>query len=140
MEFPLGALLLLSLGPALTRENNTTVTQTEDFEVFEGDTATLQCCLRSQCNVSNWRVVWTRRDVVVGNMNDKGSCASYTKTALTCCDNLTLPNFTRDHEGLYVCKITIDIPRLEHFQGKGTMVTTRLTGRACRSPSPQWFR
>ncbi|KAK0135174.1 hypothetical protein N1851_029011 [Merluccius polli] len=124
MEFLLRTMLLLSLGPLLALESNTTfnlvVHQPTDVEVVEGNSAVISCCWKA--NITNsCMVVWSKEGAELKNISCDAARSSPNTDHI--CANLTLPNVTRNDSGRYVCKVTADIPSLMHFKGNGTMVT-----------------
>ena len=104
--------------------------ETADLEVAEGDSVTLHCCLRA-VNPKKYKVNWLEN---VGQILHQptavryegegcGSALSTSNNGACGCATLTLPNVTRNHAGRYVCKVTIDRPKLIQFCGNGTMIT-----------------
>ncbi|CAL8377455.1 unnamed protein product [Gadus morhua 'NCC'] len=134
MEFPLRTMLLLSLGLLLARETFTKddikLYETADVEVSEGGSITLHCCLRA-VNPKKYKVNWLKNEDQILHQPTAvryegegcGSALSPVNNGACGCATLTLPNVIRNHAGRYVCKVTIDRPKLIQFCGNGTMIT-----------------
>ncbi|CAL8376807.1 unnamed protein product [Boreogadus saida] len=101
-----------------------------DVEVSEGDSVTLHCCLRA-INPKKYRVNWLKNEgqilhqptAVRYDGEGCGSALSPVNNGTCGCATLTLANVTRNHTGRYVCKVTMDKPKLIQYLGNGSMIT-----------------
>ncbi|XP_063094842.1 adhesion G protein-coupled receptor F5 isoform X2 [Cavia porcellus] len=87
--------------------NNETKISTIPAVFFEGDTVILEC----ENEVLSSNVSWIFN---LSTLQNSSRYSIYTTVQLTSVSRLTITNFTRDDEGVYTCKLVMDIFEFEN--------------------------
>ena len=91
------------------------VSQSEDVTVTEGDDAEISCCWENVEGRAS--VTWTKNET--NNQTILLNVTSYSKSN---CSRFKIENVTKQHSGIYVCTLTVDIPMLIKLSGNGTFI------------------
>ncbi|XP_042256556.1 uncharacterized protein LOC121888973 isoform X2 [Thunnus maccoyii] len=130
MKLLLSCLLLASLCDLSSWSVSSTgtldVTQTADVSVVEGETVNITCCWTG--TFGRVGVYWLKNQREIKNKiriistNTSQGC----QQKETCnCSTLTFTNITREDEGKYYCKVSVEIPFLTVVKGNGTVITVK---------------
>ncbi|XP_044197638.1 uncharacterized protein LOC122973901 isoform X1 [Thunnus albacares] len=129
MKLLLSCLLLASLCDLSSWSVSSTgtldVTQTADVSVVEGETVNITCCWT--WTFGRVGVKWVKKQTEIKNITSNcnstnTSLGSLQKKACNC-STLTFTNITREDEGIYYCKVNVEIPVLTEAKGNGTVIT-----------------
>ncbi|XP_038124349.1 uncharacterized protein LOC119772117 [Cyprinodon tularosa] len=97
------------------------VIQSPDLSVLEGETLNISCCWSN--NTQRTGIQWLKNQSLIKtetvNLHPGGSQTDKPMS----CSLLMLTNITSRDSGTYICKITVEIPVLDVFEGSGTTIT-----------------
>ncbi|XP_027143495.1 uncharacterized protein LOC113747601 [Larimichthys crocea] len=98
------------------------VTQTPDVSVTEGETVNITCCWTVK--FERMSVTWLKNQTVIKTelKYPNNSQASLQKER-SGCSYLTFMNITREDSGRYTCRLSVEVPELQKYQGNGTVIT-----------------
>ncbi|XP_078004949.1 protein S100-P isoform X4 [Phascolarctos cinereus] len=135
--------LILLMAPCgylvLTSVNNLTITQSpSELQLLVGQSAEIICSWNVSSEVEQFRVQWKKVSHVQDSVTHPTKALKDNATLIkknlynrsgftqgTGKEPLELKNLQVHDSGLYLCKITVDIPIYKHAQGPGTLLTVK---------------
>ncbi|XP_035282115.1 uncharacterized protein LOC118231881 [Anguilla anguilla] len=122
--------------------NNEALTVTQSppsITVKEGEKVHMQCCWGGTLNMERVRVIWNKTNtssVIINTMHykDNATCErkdKYSSCFSGNCSKFNISSVSTNNTGVYLCKITIEIPIHKEGNGSGTQLTVKRT----RNPS-----
>ncbi|XP_049613758.1 uncharacterized protein [Syngnathus scovelli] len=117
------------------------VSQSANMTVLEGQTVNISCCWTG--NFSRVTVEWLKNKIQYKKLKicQKQSCLAALQKDAMMCVWLDLPNVTTEDSGIYICKVSADIPNLMSGNRNGTVVTvTRQSSRGTAEGGVPWLR
>ncbi|XP_032437877.1 uncharacterized protein LOC116732054 [Xiphophorus hellerii] len=97
------------------------VTQRPDFSVQEGETGNITCCWKGAAE--RVRINWLKNQTLIENKSVINQSTGSKNEQKNKCSVLIIENMTRSDSGKYICKVSVEIPRLTEVEGKGTTIT-----------------
>ncbi|XP_069571722.1 low affinity immunoglobulin gamma Fc region receptor II-like [Brachyistius frenatus] len=119
MKLLLSSLLLASLCALSSwsvSSGTLVVIQTPDVSVVEGETVNITCCWTEK--IGRVRVNWFKNQTEITQ-----EIFDLKKNDTNNCSMLTFPNITKEHSGIYICKVSVEIPSLQLNTGNGSVIT-----------------
>uniref|UniRef100_A0A672GTH6 Ig-like domain-containing protein n=1 Tax=Salarias fasciatus TaxID=181472 RepID=A0A672GTH6_SALFA len=119
MKLVLSGLLLASLCDS---SGTLRVTQSPDVSVQEGGMVNISCCWTGgfqQVRVS----IKMKPTNMKNNTNSIILSKEIHEADLNNCSNLIIKSASIEDSGIYICKLTVEIPTLTEIEGNGTVVT-----------------
>uniref|UniRef100_A0A3B5R373 Ig-like domain-containing protein n=1 Tax=Xiphophorus maculatus TaxID=8083 RepID=A0A3B5R373_XIPMA len=97
------------------------VTQSPDVSVQEGETGSITCCWNG--TAERVGIKWLKNQTLIENKTVINQTTGSKNEQKNKCSVLIIENMTTGDSGKYICKVSVEIPRLDVVEGKGTTIT-----------------